>query len=106
MASKEYKAMKNFMHNECGVSKENIRDIIREEVREQVKAANPQDIIEREVIKRLTSTLHWGGSDEAKRVINDTNSYISHATREAIERVITQNILIVFREITGKEEKE
>lgn len=38
-ASKEYLALKNFLHNTCGVSREEIKGIVKEAVKEMVRDA-------------------------------------------------------------------
>ena len=66
MAGEKYKMFKQFMHNELGITKEDIREWVKESVRE-------------EAAKMIAKTYE---DFDVKREIRDLiNSYISHRQR-------------------------
>lgn len=66
----KYKMFKNFMHNELGISKEDIREWVRESIKEEVKNIVTQAYgkcnIENEVRKAIKDNDLWSSDGRLK----------------------------------------
>lgn len=87
--SKEYKAIKNFLHNELGVSKEVIVNIIKDELREVLERMicntyGKSDIysVAKDILR---SEILYGGHDVYKHIDDQLNAMVSEIIKTEFE---------------------
>ena len=92
MASKNDKwvLFKNYMHNELGITKEDIREWIQDAIREEVKnvAANAYGkcSIEDMIRKEITDSSLWSGDSFSKRVIAECANQLAQKIELKIKK--------------------
>jgi len=96
MSTKEYKAVKNFIHNECGISKDDIREVIRKEVREQFENQNTIALVRKEMLNVFCES-YGGLSFHTKEMLKNTSRSVEVMRNEAIEKAIMDNITVSLK---------
>ncbi|MDF2879612.1 MAG: hypothetical protein K0R54_169 [Clostridiaceae bacterium] len=106
-ASKEYKMLKNYIHNECKITKEDIQNLIKTEIQNQInslevqkkiKSMNIEEMIKKEVLNSLCN-IYGGFNSDTKKLINNTEKSIEEMRNEAIEKAIADNIIVSLKNI-------
>lgn len=97
--SKEYKQLKNFIHNEAGITKEELREMIREvvqvEVKQIVEAKRPyiEETVEVYTREHINSIIKHGLSDGG-RLLYGFKERVSSTLSDAVGKYVASQLNI------------
>lgn len=97
MEKKDYKSIKNYIHNELNISKEEIRDLIKESVKEEARKIVHETFEHynvKEFIEKFIFEENWFGGIN-KKMFNERIT-------EEVAKIISKDIGLI---ITSKEKK-
>lgn len=91
-----YKEIKNYIHNELKMSKEDIQKIIQKEIKDQISALlNDSSFIESMINNHITALLKDKNYNNPRyRTITDINSMIYDGLIDELGKVVHDNIKI------------
>ena len=90
--SKEYKAIKNYIHNELGLTKEDIREIILPTIKEEVKR------VFRNTYGNDADLENWVRCTVSNEIKQYNFSLIRNLVKEAITNQVINNLTIEIKE--------
>jgi len=90
-STEKYKLLKNFMHNELGISREDIREWVKEAVKEEAKRMVAQEFEKfspSEIVKNLLfESKYWG----QKQIQEDCRKLLVEVLKDKITLTINND---------------
>lgn len=93
--SNKYKAVKNYIHNELGLSKEDIREMIKPEIKEQVMRCF------RNTYGNDTDIEGWISHMVKDEITRYGYDMIGNAVKEAVKQEISEKLVIEIKQKKG-----
>lgn len=91
-----YKEIKNYIHNELKITKEDIQKIIQEEVKKQISSLlNDSNFVENMIYYHISNLLSKGNYKNPRyQRITDINSFIYDGLMDELGKTVHNNIKI------------
>lgn len=93
--SKEYKAVKNYIHNELGLSKEDIREMIKPEIKNEVMRCF------KNTYGRDTDIEGWIRHMVKDEITRYRYNMVENAVKEIVRQEVSENLVIEIRQKKG-----